>query len=151
MTEQRSPATRPDYKRQAPELAKAMAALENAVEFDPALRELIRLRASQINGCAYCVDRHWSHAASAGETARRLHAVVVWHEAPFFTGRERAALALCEAVTLISEDQVPDRIWDEASKHFDDNEITQLLFAIITINAYNRLAISTGMQPPVGN
>ncbi len=148
MTDHRSPTPRPNYKRQAPELAKAMAALDNTVDFDPALRELVKLRASQINGCAYCVDRHWSIAERAGETEQRLHAVVVWHEAPFFTARERAALALCEAVTLISENQVPDRIWGEASKHFDDDEITQLLFAIITINAYNRLAISTGMQPP---
>jgi AhpD family alkylhydroperoxidase len=106
------------------------------------LLELIKLRASQINGCAYCVDMHTKDARVNGETEQRLYAVVVWREAPFFTERERAALAWAEAVTLVSQEQVPDNVFEIARKQFSDKELVDLTMAVITINGWNRLAIS---------
>jgi AhpD family alkylhydroperoxidase len=106
------------------------------------LLELVKLRASQINGCAYCVDMHTKDARAKGETEQRLYAVVVWREAPFFTERERAALAWAEAVTLVSQDQVPDNIFEIARKEFSDKELVDLTMAVIAINGWHRLAIS---------
>jgi len=106
------------------------------------LLELIKLRASQINGCAYCVDMHTKDARVNGETEQRLYAVVVWREAPFFTERERAALAWAEAVTLVSQEQVPDNVFEIARKQFSDKELVDLTMAVIAINGWNRLAIS---------
>ena len=106
------------------------------------LLELVKLRASQINGCAYCVDMHTKDARANGETEQRLYAVVVWREAPFFTERERAALAWTEAVTLVSQEQVPDNVFEIARKEFSDKELVDLTMAVIAINGWNRLAIS---------
>jgi AhpD family alkylhydroperoxidase len=140
--------TRLDYKAQAqaPRLAAAMNRLDGTVELGPPLRELVNLRASQINGCAYCIDMHTKDARAAGETEQRLYAVSAWRDTPFFDERERAALALCEAVTRVAETHVPDAIWDEAAAHFEPGELSHLLFAIVSINAYNRLAIATRMD-----
>ena len=106
------------------------------------LLELVKLRASQINGCAYCVDMHTKDARANGETEQRLYAVVVWREAPFFTERERVALAWTEAVTLVSQEQVPDNVFEIARKEFSDKELVDLTMAVIAINGWNRLAIS---------
>ena len=102
----------------------------------------MKLRASQINGCAYCVDMHTKDARAHGESEQRLYAVVVWREAPFFTERERAALAWTEAVTLVSHDQVRDGVFEIAHKQFSDKELVDLTMAVIAINGWNRLAIS---------
>jgi AhpD family alkylhydroperoxidase len=109
-------------------------------ELERGLLELIKLRASQINGCAYCVDMHTKDARVNGETEQRLYAVVVWREAPFFTERERVALAWTEAVTLVSQEQVPDNVFEIARKQFNDKELVEL--TMIAINGWNRLAIS---------
>ncbi len=106
------------------------------------LLELVKLRASQINGCAYCVDMHTKDARAHGETEQRLYAVVVWREAPFFTERERAALAWTEAVTLVSRGQVRNSVFEIARKQFSDKELVDLTMAVIAINGWNRLAIS---------
>jgi AhpD family alkylhydroperoxidase len=109
---------------------------------DRRLLELIKLRASQVNGCAYCVDMHTKDARANGETEQRLYAVVVWREAPFFTERERAALAWTEALTLVSQEQVPDNVFEIARKEFSEKELVDLTMAVIAINGWNRLAIS---------
>src|SRR3954466_10494750 len=100
---------------------RAMIALDAAVELDPALRDLVSLRASILNGCAYCVDMHTLDARKRGESEQRLYAVAAWHEAPFFDERERAALALTDAVTHVGEGQVPRPVWDEAAGVFEDD------------------------------
>jgi AhpD family alkylhydroperoxidase len=138
---------RVDIGRAAPRLYRALVALGNDVELDPSLRELINLRASILNGCAYCVDLHTRNARRAGESERRLYAVAAWHDAPFFDDKERAALALTDAVTLISEGRVPRDVWDQASTHFEPDELAQLVWAITVINAWNRIAITTRMAP----
>ncbi len=133
------------YASVAPEALRAMYAVENYVRacgIERPLLELVKLRASQINGCAYCVDMHTKDARALGETEQRLYAVVVWREAPFFTDRERAALAWTEAVTLVSRDQVPDEVYDHARAQFTDKELVDLTMAIIAINGWNHLAIS---------
>lgn len=121
--------------------------LGNEVELDPGLRELVNLRTSILNGCAYCIDIHTKIARRSGESERRLHAVAAWHEAPFFDDRERAALALTDAVTLIADEHVPRDVWEEVSAQFQTEELAQLVWAIIVINAWNRLAITTRMAP----
>lgn len=126
-----------------------VARLERSVEFDPKLRDLVKIRASQINGCAYCIDLHTGEARAAGESERRMHGLSAWRETPFFDEREQAALALTEAVTLIADGGVSDEIYAEAAKHFPDAELAQLIGAIIAINVWNRVALSTGMQPPL--
>ena len=117
------------------------------MELDPRLRELVNLRASILNGCAYCIDLHTKNARRAGESERRLYAVAAWRDAPFFDDRERAALALADAVTLISEGGVPRGVWDEAGTHFGPDELAQLVWAITVINAWNRIAVATRMAP----
>lgn len=134
----------------APEAYRAMAGLDRFVAAGtlPApLLELVRLRASQINGCVYCVDTHSSDAKRAGESDARLHAVAVWREAPFFTGQERAALAYTEAATRLSTGDVTDEIWAEAAEHFDEGQLATLVVAVATINAWNRIAVPTRMVP----
>jgi AhpD family alkylhydroperoxidase len=133
--------------RAAPPLHRALVTLGNEVELDPRLRELVNLRASILNGCAYCIDMHTKIARRAGESGQRLHAVAAWHEAPFFDEKERAALALTDAVTLISDEHVPREAWEEASAHFEPEELAQLVWAITVINAWNRIAITTRMLP----
>jgi AhpD family alkylhydroperoxidase len=119
-----------------------------ATGLEHSLRELVKMRSSQINGCAFCIDMHSKDARAAGETEQRLYALSAWREAPFFSDRERAALALTEAVTLIADGPVPDAVIEEASAQFSPEEMTQLVFAIIEINAWNRLAITTGSPVP---
>jgi AhpD family alkylhydroperoxidase len=139
-----------NYYKTSPVAAKAMLALEGAVQqfgIDPALLELVKLRASQINGCAYCVDIHSTDARKKGESERRLHAVAVWRESPFFTDRERAALAWTEALTLIAQSRAPDEDYALVSEHFDEDERVRLTVAINTVNAWNRLAVGFRMIP----
>jgi AhpD family alkylhydroperoxidase len=138
---------RVDIGRAAPLLYRALVALGNDVELDPHLRELVNLRVSILNGCAYCIDMHTKNARRGGESERRLYAVAAWHEAPFFDDKERAALELADAVTLISDGHVPRDVWDEASAHFEPDELAQLVWAITVINAWNRIAITTRMAP----
>src|SRR5262247_3168025 len=139
-----------DFDAHAPAFAKALAHLDNAatkqldqVNFDHRLRELVRIRASQLNGCAYCIDMHTKDARAAGETEQRIYALPAWRETPFFTARERAALALTESVTLVADGQVPDEVFDPAAQHFDEAELAELIWTIVVINAWNRLSISS--------
>ena len=132
-----------------PEAYKALLGLEAYLENTriPAIhQEMIRIRASQINGCAYCIDMHSADARKAGETERRIYAMSAWRETPFFTEEERAILALTEAVTLINKG-VPDDVYNQAATLFDDKYIAQLIMAITVINTWNRIGISTGMEP----
>jgi AhpD family alkylhydroperoxidase len=141
-----------DYERVAPEGIKAIQALEQylrASTLEPLLIELVKLRASLINGCAYCVDIHTKEALAKGETAQRLFAVPVWRETPFFTPRERAALAWTEAVTEIGRGGVGDALYDETRARFTERELVDLTLAVIAINAWNRIGVT--FQPAVGN
>jgi AhpD family alkylhydroperoxidase len=129
---------------------RAMLALEEQVEssgLEASLLDLVKLRASQINGCAYCVDMHYLDARAAGETEQRLSAVVVWQETPFFTERERAALLWTEKLTLISIDHVPDEVFEQVRPHFTEEELVNLTLAIVAINGWNRFAISFRAEP----
>jgi AhpD family alkylhydroperoxidase len=115
---------------------------------EPVLLELVKMRASQINGCAFCIDMHSKDARAAGESEQRLYALNAWRETPFFSDRERAALALTEAVTLVAETHVPEAVIADAAAAFSPDELTKLVYAIIEINAWNRLAITTGAPEP---
>jgi AhpD family alkylhydroperoxidase len=115
---------------------------------DPTLYELIKLRASMVNGCSFCTDMHSREALDQGESSRRLFAVAAWHDAPFFTDRERAALALTDAVTRLGEHGVPDEVWEPAAKAFTEAELGNILMAIATINVWNRLSIAVQNEPP---
>ncbi|HEX7601313.1 MAG TPA: carboxymuconolactone decarboxylase family protein, partial [Polyangiaceae bacterium] len=144
--------SRIDYRKASPSAMAAMRQLEQAVHdsgLEPGLLELVKLRASYLNGCAFCVDMHTKDARAAGETEQRLYAVPVWRETPFFTERERAALAWTEAVTLVSADQVPDDVYELARVSFGDKELVDLTLAVIAINGWNRLAIA--FRSPVGD
>ena len=139
-----------DFYKANPNAIKALLALENQIgrsSLEKSLAELVRLRASQINGCAFCVDMHTTDARKCGETDRRLAAVVVWRETPFFTNRERAALEWTEAVTLVSQDHVPDVVWEAVKPHFSDEEIVDLTLLVSAINSWNRFAISFRKLP----
>lgn len=141
--------TRIDFNK-FPGAIQAIFGLEkyvNSSGLEKPLLELVKLRASQINGCAYCVDMHTSDAKKEGESDRRLHAVVVWRETPFFTPRERAALAWTEAVTLLSETHAPDELYNELLTCFNEKEVIDLTMAIITINSWNRMAVSFRKSP----
>ena len=141
-----------DFYKAGPNAIKAMLALEEAVaksSIEKPLAELVRLRASQINGCAYCVDMHSGDARKAGETERRLFSVVVWRESPFFTDRERAAFEWTEALTLIAQDHVPDAVWDAVRPHFSDAELVDLTLLVSAINSWNRFAVSFRSVPKV--
>ena len=126
------------------ELAKSA----REVGLSPTTADLVHLRAAQINGCSYCVDMHSRDLKKAGETDERLFAVAAWREAPFFDERERAALALTDAVTRLGDHGVPDDVWDEAVRHWSQEGVANLLLAIGTINVWNRIVISTRRQPP---
>ncbi|MBX5483289.1 MAG: carboxymuconolactone decarboxylase family protein [Myxococcaceae bacterium] len=130
----------------APEAYKAMQALERTIQVEPTIRHLIKVRASILNGCAYCVDMHTKLARKDGETEQRLYAVATWHEAPFFTPRERAALALTDEVTRI-EGRVPRDVWDFAAKHFTPEELANLVWAIAAINTWNRVVVAMRTLP----
>lgn len=134
-----------DYAKVSPGALNAMYAVERYARqsgLEPILLELIKLRASQINGCAYCVDMHTKDARVLGETEQRLYAVAVWREAPFFSERERAALAWTEAVTMVGRSGVPDDVYEFARHHFEEKNLVDLTMAIIAINGWNRLAVS---------
>lgn|SRR5699024_8145246 len=141
-----------DYFSVDPEAGKAVLEMETYVRssgLDTGLYELIKLRASQLNGCAFCLDMHARDARKNGEEQRRLDILVGWREArDFFTEAEQAALALTEAVTLIGEQGVPDEVWDAAAAQFSKEELVQVLLAIATINVWNRLAVATHQQLP---
>ena len=139
-----------DQRRVAPGAMHAMLGLEQYVRssgLDPALVDLVRLRASYLNGCAYCVDMHTKDARVAGEPEQRLYAVPVWRETPFFTPRERAALTWTEAVTEVGRTGVPDEAYDEVRAHFSEAELVDLTMAIVAINGWNRLAVSFRTEP----
>jgi AhpD family alkylhydroperoxidase len=141
------PAHRIQLLTLAPKPTTAMLRLEGAVELDPHLSELVKVRASQINGCAVCIDMHWKDARAGGETEERLYSLDAWRESPLYDERERAALELCDAMTLIADGQVPDAVWERASAAFDEAELAQLVFAITAINAWNRLMITARVEP----
>ena len=139
-----------DFYKASPEAIKAMVGLEQRIaksDLEKSLVELVRLRASQINGCAYCVDTHSADARKAGENERRLATLNVWRETPFFTDRERAALAWTESLTLISQTHAPDELWEEVRPHFTDAELTDLTLLITAINGWNRFAIAFRKLP----
>ncbi|QEM08597.1 MULTISPECIES: carboxymuconolactone decarboxylase family protein [Mucilaginibacter] len=130
---------------------RAMIALEKYIESTELTtrhKDLIKIRASQINGCAFCVDMHTTDARKAGETERRIYNISVWHEAPFFDEQERAILALTEEVTLITG-RVSDETYKKAAELFDEKYLAQVIMAIITINAWNRIGVTTQLQPPL--
>jgi len=134
-----------DYRKIAPEAVQALWTVERYArtsKVERPLLELVKLRTSMINGCAYCVDMHSKDARNLGESEQRLYALSVWCEAPFFTPRERAALAWTEAVTKVGSDHVPDEVYRLAREHFDERQLVDLTKAIIAINAWNRLAIA---------
>ena len=132
----------------APAVYQAIDALDASVDFDPMLRELVRIRASQLNGCTYCIDYHATDARAAGESERRIWALTGWRHTPFFSDRERAALALTEALTELPANGVPDAVYAEAARHFADAELGNLIGAIISINAWNQVGVSTALRPP---
>ena len=136
--------TRLSLAREAGDALRAMSAFSRSVELDPSLRELVNLRASQLNGCAYCVDMHTRDARENGETERRLYALAAWRESPLFSERERAALALTKAITLLPQAGVPDALYEAAAQESPTPEIAQLLMAIAAINSWNRLMVASG-------
>ena len=141
-----------DYKDISPAGFKAMLNLQHFVDeskLDHKLLELVKIRASQINDCAYCLDMHTKDAIAIGETGQRLHLIAAWREAPFYSPRERAALAWCEALTMLPQSNAPDEVYKELEKVFSKDEIVELTFAIITINSWNRLAV--GFRSPAGD
>lgn len=133
-----------------PEALQTMLKLEGFIKtsgLDAKLYEFIKIRASQINGCAYCIDMHTRDLRNMGETQQRINLLTAWREAPFYSDKERAVLELTETVTRISENGVPQAVYEKVREHFDEKEYVTLIMAINTINAWNRIAISTGMFP----
>ena len=144
-----------DFEAHAAGFARALAHLDRAAtkELDQAgidarLRELVRLRASQINGCAYCIDMHTKDARAIGETEQRLYALPAWRETPFFDERERAALAFTEEVTLMAGNHVPAAAYQEVAQRFSPGEVAALLSLIVTINAWNAVGVAARPWPP---
>jgi AhpD family alkylhydroperoxidase len=139
-----------DYRQFSSEALQGMLAIEKYLSgcgLDHKLMHVLKLRASQINGCAYCLDMHSIDARAAGETEQRLYALDAWRETPFFDARERAALAWVEALTHVSQTHVPDEVYDEARRHFSEKEIVDLTYVAATINAWNRIAIALRAVP----
>lgn len=142
-----------DYTKASPAALKAMYALQAAVNasgLEPALQELIMLRVSQINGCAYCIDMHCREATAKGEKPERLYLLDAWRESPVYTDRERAALGWAEAVTLVSQTHVPDEVFAEARRHFTEDELVNLTLAVVAINGWNRFSIGFRVPPALG-
>ncbi|SDT36133.1 carboxymuconolactone decarboxylase family protein [Jiangella sp. DSM 45060] len=144
--------TRMDIAALAPAAYKALIALDSRSlqgDLPPGLLDLVKLRVSQINGCAYCVDSHSHDAVKGGESPARVYAVAAWDEGPAFTEAERAALALAESMTRLSEGapRVPDDVWERARAHYDDAQLAQLIMVITTINAWNRVSVAVRMTP----
>ncbi|MFL9864895.1 carboxymuconolactone decarboxylase family protein [Paraburkholderia fungorum] len=139
-----------DFYKASPAAIKSLLGVEDRINksaLEKSLTELVRLRASQINGCAFCVDMHTTDARKGGESERRLATVVVWRETPFFTDRERAALEWTEALTLVSQEHVPDAVWQAVRPHFSDEELADLTLLVCAINAWNRFAIAFRKLP----
>jgi AhpD family alkylhydroperoxidase len=139
-----------EYRKFSQDALQAMLALEKYIKgcgLDHKFVHLLKLRASQINGCAYCIDMHSIDARAAGESEQRLYALNAWRESPFFDDRERAGLAWIEAITLVAETHVPDEVYEEALAHFSEKEIVDLTYVATTINAWNRLAVATRAMP----
>ena len=146
----RSQVRRFDYARTAPGGYRAMLGLESFLRdcgLEAGLVHLIKLRVSQINGCAFCIDMHWKDLRAIGETEQRLYALVAWHESPFYSERERAALAWAEAVTNLADGHVSDEVYQQVSQQFDEQGMSNLTFVVATINAWNRLAIAARSTP----
>jgi AhpD family alkylhydroperoxidase len=144
-------AQRIDFAQAFPEAIRAMAQMESTLRhsgLEKSLLELVKLRASQVNGCAYCIDMHTKDARAAGETEQRLYGLTAWRESPFFTPRERAAIGWTEAITNIQEGHATQAAYDEARKEFEEGDLVKLTFAITTINTWNRIAIA--FRPDVG-
>jgi AhpD family alkylhydroperoxidase len=144
-----------DFDAHAARFSRAMGQLDQAataeldrVDFDPRLRELVRIRASQINGCAYCIDMHTKDARAIGETEQRLYALPAWRETPYFTDRERAALAFTESVTLLADGHVPSSDYDAVAERFKPDEIAALVGLIVAINAWNTIGVATRAWEP---
>jgi AhpD family alkylhydroperoxidase len=144
--------TRINAKAIAPEAFNALVGLQQYVDessIEKPLLQLIKVRASQINGCVFCIYKHTADAVKSGESHTRLHLLSAWRESEVFTTRERAALALTEAVTLVADTHVPDSVYEAAREQFSDKELVDVAYAIFAINALNRLAITFRMQPPI--
>jgi AhpD family alkylhydroperoxidase len=139
------PGQRVDVRALAPAAYRAMAAFDRSIDFDPGLRELVKVRVSQLNGCAFCIDMHTRAARAEGESERRLYALAAWRESPLFHARERAALELAEAITLVSSGGVPEQTYARAAEHFSPAELANLILALAAINSWNRIAVSSGM------
>ncbi|MGA3092506.1 MAG: carboxymuconolactone decarboxylase family protein [Terriglobales bacterium] len=140
------------YEKTAPGVYQAMIGVEKYLEncgLEESLLHMMRLRASQINGCAYCVDMHWKDLRAFGEQEQRLYSLDAWRECPYYTARERAALAWTEAVTLITEGHVPDTVYEEAQAQFSERELADLTLAVTAINAWNRLSIASRTVPGI--
>lgn len=138
-------APRIDYTKVGSGALRAMYGLEKYLAestMEASLRELVKLRASQINGCAYCIDMHWKDARAAGESEQRLYGLAAWREAPYYSERERAALAWTEELTLVAEHHVSDELYEQTRRQFGEQELIDLTLAVVTINAWNRIAIS---------
>ncbi|WP_329614360.1 carboxymuconolactone decarboxylase family protein [Streptomyces brevispora] len=141
---------RMQWSEHAPEVYKAMARLEAASRkgLDPVVAELVKIRSSQLNHCAFCLDMHTKDALAAGESVQRIMQLSAWEESQhFYTPKEIAAIELTEAVTVLTDGFVPDEVYAKAAKHFDETELAHLIAAIITINAWNRFAVTTRMVP----
>jgi AhpD family alkylhydroperoxidase len=139
-----------NYAKAAPGAYQAMRGLEKYLHecgLEERLIHLIKLRASQMNGCAYCLDMHWKDLRALGEDEQRLYSLDAWRESPFYSERERAALEWTEALTLVAERHVPDRVYEAVRPHFSDKELSDLSLAIATINAWNRLSIAARTLP----
>jgi AhpD family alkylhydroperoxidase len=144
-----------DFDAHAAEFSRAMGHLDRVatkeldrVGFDPRLRELVRIRASQLNGCAYCIDMHTKDARAIGETEQRIYGLAAWRETPYFTPRERAALAFTETVTRLSETHVPGQAYQEVAAEFSPQQVAALVSLIVTINAWNAIGVSTRAWAP---
>jgi AhpD family alkylhydroperoxidase len=139
-----------NFAKTAPGVYEAMEGLEKYLEqcgLEKRLMLLVQLRASQINGCAYCLDMHWKDLRASGEDEQRLYSLDAWRECPYYTDRERAALAWTEAVTLIAQGHAPDAVYQEARSHFSEKELSDLTLAVAAINAWNRLSIASRIVP----
>jgi AhpD family alkylhydroperoxidase len=141
------PAERFQFAAAAPKQTAALIRFGQTPDLDPTIHELVALRASQLNGCAFCIDMHWLDARAGGEGEARLYGLDAWRESPLYDDRERAALGLCEAVTFIDREGVPDAVWAQARAHFEEPELAQLLCAVAATNAWNRLQIATRALP----
>jgi AhpD family alkylhydroperoxidase len=140
------------YAKVAPDGIRTVNGLDNYVKqcgLEEPLLEVVRIRASQINGCAFCIDAHTKDARSEGESEQRIYCLSAWRETPFYSDRERAALAWTEAVTKISENQVPDDVYENAQAHFSEKELVDLTLAVIAINSWNRLAMCFNSPPGI--